>query len=152
MVKENFTSHSKICINGGSNGGLLVGACLNQAPDLFGIGIAEVGVLDMLKFHKFTIGHAWVSDYGDPEKKKDFETLLKYSPLHNVKKNQAYPAVMIMTGDHDDRVVPLHSLKFLAQLQHYAKCDSSKPILGRIETKAGHGKYIFMKNNNFRCW
>lgn len=110
LVKAKWTSHSKICINGGSNGGLLVGACLNQAPELFGIGVAEVGVLDMLKFHKFTIGHAWVSDYGSPDKQEDFRNLIKYSPLHNVKKGASYPAVMIMTGDHDDRVVPLRRL------------------------------------------
>lgn len=103
------------------------------------MGISEVGVLDMLKFHKFTIGHAWVSDYGNPDVESDFETLIKYSPLHNVKK-QEYPAILIMTGDHDDRVVPLHSLKFLAELQHQATNDiEKKPILGLISTKAGHG-------------
>jgi prolyl oligopeptidase len=137
LIAEKYTTQKKICINGGSNGGLLVGACLNQAPELFGCGVAEVGVLDMLRFHKFTIGHAWVSDYGDPEKKNDFEVLLKYSPVHNVR-DQKYPAVLVMTGDHDDRVVPLHSLKFLATLQAVAGANEM-PLMGRISTKAGHG-------------
>ncbi|KAI8905024.1 prolyl oligopeptidase, partial [Gorgonomyces haynaldii] len=137
LVKEKYTKHEKIAIYGGSNGGLLVGACITQAPELFGCGVAAVGVLDMLRFHKFTIGHAWISDYGNPDVEEDFNVLIKYSPLHNVKK-QAYPSVLIVTGDHDDRVVPLHSLKFLATLQDVA-AGNKNPIMGRIETKAGHG-------------
>ena len=137
LVSQNYTTPKKLVINGGSNGGLLVGACVTQAPGLFGAAVADVGVLDMLRFHKFTIGHAWVSDYGNPDVEEDFKTLIKYSPLHNIK-DQEYPSILICTGDHDDRVVPLHSLKFLAELQHVAK-NNKYPIMGRIETKAGHG-------------
>ncbi|KAH9276891.1 hypothetical protein BASA83_000403 [Batrachochytrium salamandrivorans] len=133
-----YARPDKIAINGGSNGGLLVGACLNQAPELFGAAIAQVGVLDMYRFHKFTIGAAWVSDYGNPDKAEDFEILKKYSPLHNISNKKEYPAVLIMTGDHDDRVVPLHSHKFIAELQHTLK-DNKNPLLERVETKAGHG-------------
>jgi prolyl oligopeptidase len=137
LISEKYTRPEKLAINGGSNGGLLVGACVVQAPELFGCAVTEVGVLDMLRFHKFTIGHAWTSDYGNPDDENDFQVLLKYSPLHNLKP-QAYPAVLVMTGDHDDRVVPLHSLKFLATLQHVAK-DNEKPLMGLIQTKSGHG-------------
>ncbi|KAJ3012419.1 hypothetical protein HKX48_006288 [Thoreauomyces humboldtii] len=138
LVKEKWTSPAKLALNGGSNGGLLVGACLNQAPELFGCGIAEVGVMDVVRFHKFTIGHAWTSDYGNPDVKEDFEVLKKYSPVHNVQTEKPYPAILILTGDHDDRVVPLHSHKLLATLQHAAP-NNPKPILERVETKAGHG-------------
>ncbi len=141
LVAQGYTRPAKLAINGGSNGGLLVGACINQAPELFGCGIAEVGVLDMLRFHRFTIGHAWTSDYGNPEVQADFEVLLRYSPLHNVRADTSYPAVLLLTGDHDDRVVPLHSLKLLATLQHVVGGGGGQavPIMGRIETKAGHG-------------
>ncbi|KAI8998164.1 prolyl oligopeptidase [Gaertneriomyces semiglobifer] len=138
LIENNYTSSKKLAINGGSNGGLLVGACVTQAPELFAAGVAEVGVLDMYRFHKFTIGHAWTSDYGNPDTKEDFEVLRKYSPLHNVRPNTRYPAILIMTGDHDDRVVPLHSHKFVATLQYHAKANPS-PIMERVETKAGHG-------------
>jgi len=138
LVREGYTSHPKVAIQGGSNGGLLVAACVNQAPELFGAACADVGVMDMLRFHKFTIGHAWKSDYGDPEKKEDFEYLIKYSPLHNVRPDRIYPAVLLTTGDHDDRVVPLHTLKFVAELQHKAK-NNPNPLFVRVETKAGHG-------------
>jgi prolyl oligopeptidase len=115
----------------------LVGACLAQRPDLFGAALPGVGVMDMLRFHKFTIGWAWVSEYGSSEKMEDFENLLSYSPLHNVKPEVRYPATLIETADHDDRVVPGHSFKFAAELQ--AAQTGSAPILIRIETSAGHG-------------
>ncbi|KAI9179723.1 hypothetical protein H9P43_005053 [Blastocladiella emersonii ATCC 22665] len=137
LVKRGYTSHSRIAINGGSNGGLLVGACVNQAPELFGAAVAEVGVMDMLRFHKFTIGHAWIADYGNPDVAEDFEYIRKYSPVHNTT-TQDYPATLIMTSDHDDRVVPLHSFKYGAALQH-ANPNSTRPLLIEIERKAGHG-------------
>ncbi|KAI9348206.1 prolyl oligopeptidase [Obelidium mucronatum] len=138
LIGTQYTKPERLAINGGSNGGLLVGACLNQAPELFGLGIAEVGVMDLLRFHKFTIGSAWTSDYGNPDVKEDFEYAHKISPLHNVPSSGPFPAVLIITGDHDDRVVPLHSMKLAATLQHNLS-DSPNPILMRINTKAGHG-------------
>ena len=116
---------------------MLVGAVLTQRPDLFGAALPAVGVLDMLRFHEFTVGAAWVSDYGSPEDPEMFETLLAYSPLHNVIDGRAYPATLVMTGDHDDRVVPAHSFKFTAALQRAQAGDA--PVLARIETAAGHG-------------
>ncbi|KAK3843576.1 MAG: prolyl endopeptidase-like protein [Linnemannia gamsii] len=140
LIKENYTKPSRISINGGSNGGLLVAACVNQAPELFGAAVADVGVMDMLRFHKFTIGHAWQSDYGFPDDKpEDFQTLLKYSPVHNVRKDVSYPPFALFTSDHDDRVVPLHSFKLIAELQHTAGPVTNNPLVIRIETKAGHG-------------
>jgi prolyl oligopeptidase len=136
LIAEKYTSTPKLAIAGGSNGGLLVGACLNQRPDLFGAAVPAVGVMDMLRFQKFTIGWAWTSDYGDPEKQADFETVLKYSPLHNIKP-VAYPPTLVITSDHDDRVAPAHSFKYAATLQ--ATQTGRAPILIRIETKAGHG-------------
>ena len=138
LIKEKYTSSKNLAIDGGSNGGLLVGACMLQRPDLFAVAIPEVGVLDMLRYHKFTIGWAWASDYGTSEESKEmFEYLKNYSPLHNVKSGVKYPATMVMTGDHDDRVVPAHSFKFAATLQ--AANNGNYPSLIRIDTKAGHG-------------
>lgn len=137
LIANKYTSAPKLSIGGGSNGGLLVGACMTQRPDLFGAAVAAVGVLDMLRFHKFTIGHAWVSDYGSADDAETFKALYKYSPLHNLKEKTKYPATLILTGDHDDRVVPAHSFKFAAALQAAQGCDA--PCLIRIETSAGHG-------------
>jgi len=140
LIKEKYTRPGRISIYGGSNGGLLVGACVNQAPELFGAAIASVGVMDMLRFHKFTLGHGWQSDYGKPdENKEDFENLLRYSPLHNVSTAHPYPPVALFTSSHDDRVVPLHSYKYIAELQHTAGPLTSNPLLIRVDTKAGHG-------------
>lgn len=138
LIKEKYTSSKKLAIDGGSNGGLLIGACMTQRPDLFAVAIPEVGVLDMLRYQKFTIGWAWATDYGTSEESKEmFEYLLGYSPLHNLKPGTHYPATMVMTGDHDDRVVPAHSFKFAATLQ---EANSGKnPALIRIDVKAGHG-------------
>jgi prolyl oligopeptidase len=137
LIDNKFTSTSKLAIGGGSNGGLLVGACMTQRPDLFGAALPNVGVMDMLRFQKFTIGWAWTSDYGSAEKPNDFAYLYAYSPLHHIAKGCCYPATFITTADHDDRVVPAHSFKFAATLQAAQGCD--KPTLIRIETKAGHG-------------
>lgn len=140
LTQHKYTSPSKLAIYGGSNGGLLTAACANQAPELFGCVLAAVGVLDMLKFHRFTIGKAWCSDYGCADDPTDFDYLIKYSPVHNVKKvdGQTYPPTMLLTGDHDDRVVPLHSFKHAATLQHVL-ADNSNPLLLRVQLKAGHG-------------
>ncbi len=137
LVEAGWSRPERIAINGRSNGGLLVGACLTQHPELFGAAVPEVGVLDMLRFHKFTIGWAWTSDYGSPEDEAAWRVLRSYSPLHEVRDGVAYPATMVMTGDHDDRVVPGHSFKFAAALQHAQAGEA--PVLCRIETSAGHG-------------
>lgn len=137
LIKEKYTNSSKIAISGGSNGGLLVGACMTQRPELFKVALPAVGVLDMLRYHKFTVGWGWAVEYGTSDKKEDFNYLIKYSPLHNVKTSINYPATLITTADHDDRVVPAHSFKFAATLQE--KYKGENPILIRIETKAGHG-------------
>jgi prolyl oligopeptidase len=137
LIKEKYTSEDYLAISGGSNGGLLVGACLTQRPDLFRVCFPAVGVLDMLRYNKFTAGAGWSYDYGTAEDSKEmFDYLYKYSPVHNVKQ-QCYPATMITTGDHDDRVVPAHSFKFAASLQAWQTC--ANPVLISIETKAGHG-------------
>jgi prolyl oligopeptidase len=137
LIASGYTSPCKLAIQGGSNGGLLVGACLTQRPELFGAALPGVGVMDMLRFHLFTIGWAWKSDFGDPDVPEDFKTLLEYSPLHNISPGVKYPPVLVTTSDHDDRVVPCHSYKFAAALQ--AAQSSDAPILIRIETQAGHG-------------
>ncbi len=137
LIEQGYTRQSRLAIAGGSNGGLLVGACMTQRPDLFGACLPVVGVLDMLRFHEFTIGWAWTSDYGSPEDPEEFKTLLAYSPYHNLKPGTSYPATLIATGDHDDRVFPAHSFKFAAALQ--AAQAGSAPVLIRIEVDAGHG-------------
>lgn len=137
LIVNKYTCSEKLAIAGGSNGGLLVGACMTQRPELFAAALPAVGVMDMLRFPKFTIGWAWCPEYGDPDNEADFKTLHSYSPLHNLKKGTAYPATMITTADHDDRVVPAHSFKFAAALQ--AAHTGYNPVLIRIETKAGHG-------------
>lgn len=137
LIANKYTSPRKLAIAGGSNGGLLVGACMTQRPDLFAATLPAVGVMDMLRFHKFTIGWAWTSDYGSAENADEFRALNAYSPLHNLKPDVKYPATMVTTADHDDRVVPAHSFKFAAKLQE-AQAGSA-PTLIRIETKAGHG-------------
>ena len=137
LIAEGYTSPAKLAIAGGSNGGLLVGAAMTQRPELFGAALPAVGVMDMLRYHKFTIGWAWVPEYGSADSAAQFEYLMRYSPLHNLKPGTDYPATMVTTADHDDRVVPGHSFKFAAALQ--AANAGRRPALIRIESKAGHG-------------
>ena len=137
LIDTGFTSKEKLAISGGSNGGLLVGAAMTQRPDLFAVAFPAVGVLDMLRYQKFTIGHAWSVEYGSSDDPEQFKYLKAYSPLHNLRDGTHYPATMITTGDHDDRVVPAHSFKFAARLQEAHQGDN--PVLIRIETDAGHG-------------
>lgn len=138
LIDQKYTSSDKLAIEGGSNGGLLVGACMTQRPELFKVAFPAVGVLDMLRYHKFTVGKGWIPEYGCADtSKEEFDYLYKYSPYHNLKPGTAYPATMVMTADHDDRVVPAHSFKFAARLQEYHKGDH--PVLIRIEKSAGHG-------------
>jgi prolyl oligopeptidase len=137
LVANNYTNPSKLAAQGGSNGGLLVGAVINQRPDLFRVAIPQVGVMDMLRFHKFTIGWNWIADYGSSDNAGEFKALRAYSPLHNIKTGAKYPATLVTTADHDDRVVPAHSFKYAATLQKAASKDN--PVLIRIDTKSGHG-------------
>jgi prolyl oligopeptidase len=137
LIANQYTSSDYLAIGGGSNGGLLVGACMTQRPELYAAALPAVGVMDMLRFHRFTIGWAWISEYGSSDNPEEFQALYAYSPLHQIKPGRSYPATLITTADHDDRVVPAHSFKFAATLQ--AAQAGDKPILIRIETKAGHG-------------
>ena len=137
LIEKNYTNKDKLAIAGGSNGGLLVGAAMTQRPDLFAVALPAVGVMDMLRYHKFTVGKGWIPEYGSSENLEDFKNLYSYSPLHNLKEGTEYPATMVTTADHDDRVVPAHSFKFAAKLQETHKGEN--PVLIRIETNAGHG-------------
>jgi prolyl oligopeptidase len=137
LVRENYTTKDRLAIAGGSNGGLLVGAVMTQRPELFGVAFPAVGVMDMLRYHKFTVGWGWAVEYGSSDNEKDFPYLYAYSPLHNFKDGVCYPATMVTTADHDDRVVPAHSFKFAATLQEKQAC--AKPVIIRIETRSGHG-------------
>jgi prolyl oligopeptidase len=137
LADSDWTDASRIGIHGRSNGGLLVGATITQHPELAGAAVAEVGVMDMLRFHRFTIGWGWTSDYGSADDPEQFRTLLAYSPLHNIRPGESYPPTLITTGDHDDRVVPGHSFKFAAALQSAQAGEA--PVLIRIDTDAGHG-------------
>jgi prolyl oligopeptidase len=137
LIKEKYTNNQKIAIRGGSNGGLLVGAAMTQRPDLFKVALPAVGVMDMLRFHKFTVGWGWAVEYGNADSVSQFPYLYKYSPYHNLKAGIRYPATLVTTADHDDRVVPAHSFKFTSRLQEYNA--GPNPMLIRIETNAGHG-------------
>jgi prolyl oligopeptidase len=137
LIANGYTSPARLAIGGRSNGGLLVGAAMTQRPDLFGATLPGVGVMDMLRFHKFTIGWAWVSDYGCADDPEEFKALYAYSPLHNIRPGTRYPPTLVITSDHDDRVVPGHSFKFAAALQAAQAGDA--PVLIRIQTAAGHG-------------
>jgi prolyl oligopeptidase len=143
LIREGYTSTPKLAIGGGSNGGLLVGAVMTQRPELFGAALPAVGVMDMLRFHQFTIGWAWVTEYGSADSADQFPYLYAYSPLHRLRRGAPYPATLVTTADHDDRVVPGHSFKFTAALQAAQAGDrgdrGDRPVLIRIETKAGHG-------------
>jgi prolyl oligopeptidase len=137
LIENKYTCSSKLAIQGGSNGGLLVGACMTQRPDLFGACLPAVGVMDMLRFQHFTAGSFWVDDYGSADHAEEFRALLAYSPYHNLKPGERYPATLITTADTDDRVIPAHSFKFAARLQEMQAGNA--PVLIRIETRAGHG-------------
>ena len=137
LINKKYTSSDYLSIQGGSNGGLLVGAVINQRPELFKVAIPQVGVMDMLRFHKFTIGWNWIAEYGSSDNPEDFKTLFAYSPIHNIKSGLSYPATLITTADHDDRVVPAHSFKYAAAMQE--KYKGSNPVMIRIDVKSGHG-------------
>ena len=137
LIENKYTSSEKLAIRGGSNGGTLIGATINQRPELFKVAFPAVGVMDMLRYHKFTIGWAWAVEYGSSDDEEHFSNLYSYSPMHNIRRGVPYPATLITTADHDDRVVPLHSFKYTATLQERHTGDN--PTLIRIATKAGHG-------------
>lgn len=136
LIKEKYTSSDKLAVKGESNGGLLIGTVINQRPDLFKAALPGVGVMDMLRFHKFTIGEAWTAEYGSPDNEADFKTIYRYSPLHNIRAGAKYPAILVNTADHDDRVVPMHSLKYIATMQEK---NPANTVLIRVDTKSGHG-------------
>jgi len=144
LIRERYTSGEKLAIAGGSNGGLLVGAAMTQRPELFKVALPAVGVMDMLRYHKSTVGWGWAVEYGSSDNEKDFKYLHAYSPLHNLKDGVSYPATFVTTADHDDRVVPAHSFKFIATLQE--KHRGANPVLIRIETRSGHGASNVTKN------
>jgi prolyl oligopeptidase len=137
LIDAKYTSPERLAIQGASNGGLLVGVVANQRPDLMRVVIQQAGVMDMLRFHKFTIGWNWIADYGSSENEAEFKILRAYSPIHNMREGGEYPATLITTADHDDRVVPAHSFKYAAALQHVQA--GSNPVLIRIDTRSGHG-------------
>jgi prolyl oligopeptidase len=137
LIANKYTNPSRLAAQGGSNGGLLIGAVINQRPELFRVAIPQVGVMDMLRFHKFTIGWNWIADYGSSDNAGEFKALRAYSPLHNITAGGKYPATLVTTADHDDRVVPAHSFKYAATLQKLASKEN--PVLIRIDTKSGHG-------------
>jgi len=137
LIEKDYTSSAKLAVNGRSNGGLLIGAVMTQRPDLFGVCIPAVGVLDMLRYEQFTIGHAWASDYGSVKQQEHFNNIYKFSPLHNIKEGISYPPTMVVTADHDDRVVPAHSFKYTSRLQ--AAHSGDNPILIRVDVDSGHG-------------
>ncbi len=139
LIQEKYTSPEYLAVQGGSNGGLLVGAVINQRPELFKVALPAVGVMDMLRFHKFTIGWNWIADYGSSDNADEFAYQYTYSPLHNIRQGGQYPATLITTADHDDRVVPAHSFKYAATLQEKAGASSTNPLLIRIDTNSGHG-------------
>lgn len=143
LINKKYTSSDYLAVQGGSNGGTLVGAVMNQRPELFRVAIPQVGVMDMLRFQKFTIGWNWVAEYGSSDNAVDFKNLLSYSPLHNIKPGVNYPATLITTADHDDRVVPAHSFKYAATLQQHYK--GPNPALIRIDVNSGHGASNLMK-------
>src|SRR6185436_178748 len=137
LIKKKYTSNKYLCVQGGSNGGLLIGAVINQRPDLFKVAVAQAGVMDMLRYQKFTIGWNWIAEYGSSDSAADFKNLYAYSPIHNIKSGIKYPSVFVTTADHDDRVVPAHSFKYMATLQE--KYKGTNPLLIRVETNSGHG-------------
>jgi prolyl oligopeptidase len=137
LIANKYTSSARLAMVGGSNGGLLVGAVANQRPELFRVAVPQVGVMDMLRFHKFTIGWNWIADFGSSDNPDEFKALFAYSPLHNIRSGARYPAVLITTADHDDRVVPAHSFKYAAAMQ--AAVSSERPVLIRVERRSGHG-------------
>lgn len=139
LIKEKYTSNARLALRGGSNGGLLVGTVMNQRPELAKVAFPQVGVMDMLRFHKFTIGWNWIADYGSSDNAEDFKNLYAYSPLHNIKEGINYPATLVTTADHDDRVVPAHSFKYIAELQEKAAKSTTNPLLIRVDVNSGHG-------------